>query len=185
MIYYYNPGFELSYELKYGGKLSTQISAAYLIDCFHSTSYENYNGYRILLEEKRYFFKRKLFSQYFSIETGYYAANMTSSSYFVPKGIELGDDLYYESRYQDIFDLKRTGVIINVNYGMQFLIKHFSINWSTGFGFFIHNITHSNRLNPDDKIDSSSSSLVNNMMKREGKHLMPNLPLTLRFGYAF
>ena len=181
----FNPGFELSYEREYGRKFSTQVSVAYLVDCFHTTPYEDYKGYRVMLEEKLFFFKRKNFRQYFSLETGYYAASMKSSAYFVPKGIEWSDELYYDSQYKDIFNLKRKGVIIDVKYGMQFLIKRFTIDYTIGLGVIIHNIKHTNRLNPDDKMVSPRHPNVYYMMEYEGKHSMPNFPMTLKLGYSF
>ncbi len=179
-----NPGFELSYEREHG-RLSTQVSAAYLTDCLHATPYEDYGGYRIMLEEKLLFFKRKFFRQYFSFETGYYTASMVSSAYFVPKGIEWGDDLYYDSKYEDTFNLKRMGVIIDAKYGMQFLIGHFTIDFSSGLGVIIHNITHSNRQNPDDEMVWPRHPNAYYMMEYEGNHSMPNFPLTLKLGYIF
>ena len=180
-----NPGFELSYERKNGGKFSTQVSASYLVNCFHTTDYEDYSGFRILLEERLYYFKRRFFNQYLSLETGFYSASMISSALFVPKNIEWGDDLYYDLQYKDIYNLKRTGVIIDAKYGMQFLIKHFTIDTGIGLGIIIHNITHSNRLNPDDKMVSPRHPNAYYMMENEGKHSMPYFPITLRLGYAF
>ena len=180
-----NPGFELSYEREFGRKFSTQVSAAYLVDCFYTTPYDDYSGYRIMFEEKLFFFKQNNFRQYISLETGYYAASMKSYAYFVPKEIERGDELYYESQYKDIFNLKRTGVIINAKYGMQFLIRQFTIDYTIGLGVIIHNIKHSNRLNPDDKMVSPRHPNIYYMMEREGKHSMPNFPMTLKLGYSF
>jgi len=180
-----NPGFELSYERVHNGNFSTQVSVAYLVDCLRATPYEDYSGYRIMLEEKRFHFKRKSHRHYFSLEIGYYTANMINSAHFVPQGIEWGDDLYYESLYEDIFSLKRTGTIINAKYGIQVIIKHFTIDFSAGLGVIIHNITHSNRLNPNDEMDSPRHPNVYHMMEYEGKHSMPNLPLTLKLGYVF
>jgi len=182
-----NPGFEFSYEREYG-RFSSQISLAYLVDCFHITPYENYNGYRIMFEEKLFHFKRKHFRQYFSLGIGYYSASMINTAYFVPKDIEWDDDLYYESQYKDIFNLNRTGVLIDAKYGMQFLIKHFRIDFCFGLGVIIHNITHSNRINPEDKMISPRHPNAYYMMEYEGKHAMPNFPIfpyTLKIGYAF
>lgn len=179
-----NPGFELSYEREHGEKFSTQISAAYLIDCFQTTPYEDYSGYRIMFEEKLFRSGDKSFRQYFSLEIGYYSANMICPAYFIPKDIEWNDDLYYESQYKDVFNLKRTGVIIDAKYGIQFLIKHFSIDFSFGLGVIIQNITHSNRLNSDDKMVLPRHPNVYYMIEYEGKHSILNLPLTLKLGYA-
>ena len=186
-VNFYNPGFEFSYEREYG-KFSTQVIAAYLVDCFHITSYEDYSGYRIMFEEKLFYFTRKYFRQYFSLEVGYYFASMTSSAYFVPKDIKKDDDLYYESQYEDIFKLKRTGVIIDAKYGMQFLIKRFRIDLNVGLGIIIHNITHLNRINPDDEMVSPIDLTAGYMMENNGRHVMPNFPVfpyTLMLGYAF
>jgi len=182
-----NPGFELSYEREYG-KFSSQISVAYLVDCFRTTPYEDYNGYRVMLEEKLFHFKRNYYRQYFSLEIGYYSASMLHSLYFVPKNIEWGDDLYYTSQYKDVFNLKRTGTIINAKYGMQFLIKRFRIDLSVGLGIIIHNITHSDRVNFDDKMVSPRHPNAYYMMEYEGSHSMPNFPVfpyTLKIGYVF
>jgi hypothetical protein len=180
-----DPGFELSYERKHGEMFSTQMSAAYLVDCFQATSYKDYSRYRILIEEKLYFFKKKIFRQYFSLETGYYAASMMSSECFVPNGIEKDDELYYESQYVDIFSLKRKGLIIDAKYGQQFLIKRFTIGFGIGIGILIHNVSHSNRLKPDDKMVSPGSLNVYHIMDKEGKRSVPYFPFTLKFGYAF
>jgi len=185
MINLLNPGFELSYERKNGRKFSTQISVAYLVDCIQTTQHEKYSGYRILLEEKLFHFNYKFFKQYVSLETGYYAVNMISSANFMPKGIDRNDDLYFNSKYEDIFNMNRTGIIVNSKYGVQFLIKRLTFDTNIGFGIIIHNITHSNRLNPDDKWMPSSHTFFYNLMVREGKRLMPNFPFTFKVGYLF
>ena len=180
-----NPGFELNYEREYGKKFSTQVSATYLVDCFHMTPYKDYSGYRIMLEEKLFCFKLKPFRQYFSLETGYYSASMINSAYFVPKGIEWADELYDESQYEDIFNLKRTAVIISPKCGLQYAIGHFTIDFSAGLGIAIQNITHTNRQNPDDEMVSPMHPNIYYMTENEGKHSIPNFSLAVKLGYAF
>jgi len=178
-----NPGLELGYEREYD-KYSSQVSVAYLFDFFPITEYKNYSGHRIMLEQKYFIFKRKYVRQYFSLGMGYYSASMIASSLFMPKDIERGDILYYDSQYEDTFKLKRIGVPIDAKYGIQLLIDRSIIEFSVGFGFIIHNITHSNRMNPNDKMVNDHFN-VYYMMEKEGKHVMPNLPLTLKLSYAF
>ena len=156
-----NPGLELSYEREYG-KFSTQISATYLVDCFGTTYSKDYSGYRIMLEQKWFQSKQKNQRTYFSLDLGYYSASMTNSAYFTPKGIEWTDN------YEDIFNLKRTGVMVSGKFGVQLLIKRFIIDFGIGFGIITHNITHSNKTNPDDELLSPRSPNVYYMMEKEG-----------------
>jgi len=184
-----NPGFELSFERKFTEIFSTQIAVAYLVDLLrsHDNNRQNYSGYRIMLEQKLFYANatRNNIRAYISLGTGYYSVNMISSAFFMPRGIELGDPLYYDSQYWDMFNLKRTGVIINVKTGVQFLINRVSIDFSFGLGIIIQNVTHTNRLNPEDRMATPRHLNVWYMTEREGRNVRPNFPFTLKIGYSF
>lgn len=185
MINLINPGVKLAYELRHSQKFATQVSGVYLRDFFGSSPYKDYRGYKFLLEEKFYHGQRRAFSRYVSLETGYYKAKMLNKTIFVPVAIETDDDLYYESQYEDQYNLKRDGVITNAKYGMVFLIKRFTIDLSFGIGTTIHRIDHSNRLDPEDKFFKTRHINFYHMMEEEGRRITPNFPISVKFGYIF
>ena len=177
-----NPGFEVSYERKYAKKIATQVSMAYLVDLFTFTPCKDYNGYRFLLEEKLYLFKHRFFMQYASLEGGYYAANMIRTSTFERKDTGLSSDRLV---YDDTYHLKRTGIIFNTKYGVQFLFDSFVMDVSVGLGIITHTIVHSNRAYPDDELALLYGPNYYYMWEVEGKRSILNFPFSLKIGYSF
>jgi len=189
MINLVNPGFELSYERDYAKRLSSQISVAYLTDVFNVADYdsETFSGRRIAFEQKIFYSNnpnQTNVRKYFSLVSGYSSVNMKNyTGYFMLKDFELEDHL--KDYYEDVFDLKRTSVIINAKTGFQVLLSRFCFDFSIGLGFIVQNITHSNRLNPDDKMLQPRSPNVYYATTNEGKRVYPHMPISLKIGYVF
>jgi hypothetical protein len=187
------PGLELSYEYQYG-RLSSQISGAYLFDVFSNIKqYNSCKGYRFNFEEK-YFFKKQppynVVKFYLSLEIGYNDIKINEDREFLPAEMEKRNFKSYEDEqyvYEDNFDLLRKSIITNFNFGLQIKIKRIILfDVSIGLGIILQNVVYSNMTNPGDRLFyRGPHGGLFSFLEEEGNNVVFNVPLSFKIGYAF
>jgi len=179
IVNWFTPGFELSYQRNYGN-FASQVSIAYLTDIIKFR--EDVQGYRLSFEQKYYFPKSyfKYQRTFISFSNAYNNISSTrSSQLFVPKDNQWDD---YTNSYIDDNKINRQSVTFNVKIGMEFQVKRLLLEWGAGIGIAYHNVRQLNKKSPDYRIEYG---LLSPMFEKEGKKVMPNIPITFKIGYAF
>jgi hypothetical protein len=172
LLNYAAPGIELSYEIG-RGRLSTELSAAYLVDLVHYLPERpRLNGIRVALEEKIFVksMRRGIFRLYASPGVGYHHVEIIAKEQFWKAG---GD---YWARYNK----RDNSLLLNAKCGMQFRRKHLVIDYSMGFGLLERHVTDYNKPR-----DMKISADFLNGLERAGQHEYFNLLLSLKIGYLF
>jgi hypothetical protein len=174
LLNYAAPGIELSYEIG-RGRLSTQLSAAYLVDLVHYLSVRpKLNGIRVALEEKIFIksMRRGLFRLYASPEIGYHHVEFVVEEQF------MNADGSYWARYNK----RDNSLLINAKCGVQLRARHLVIDYSMGFGLLERHVTDYNK--PQDE-EEMLDGFLNGVLERAGQHEFFNLLLSLKIGYLF
>ena len=68
---------------------------------------------------------------------------------------------------------------------MQYSIKHFVLDFNIGIGLRNRNVTHSERLNYNDKMEQPRHPNIEYSQTVEGKYYTINIPFDIKIGYAF
>lgn len=182
----YNPGLELSYERIFEKRYSTQLSVTYLNDGLFLnvtgiSTYQDFKGLRISLEEKYFIKPYKYFKKYFSGEFIFYQANIHDIMSF---GSE--STYYYDSlAYKDSITINKKMLTFNVKFGVQLQVKHFILELSGGIGIKYKDIRHVERLNPDDYMQRPRHLTGDASALEEGNRYAVNFPLNIKLGYLF
>ncbi len=180
-----NPGIEFGYERRLGNHFATHFAATYLCNPFNLAPYRAFSGYRIIAEQK-YIVPIQSLSIWFypSISFVYNAMNINSIGGFADTGLYNipGASQYYG--YDDSFKVTKRTYSVNACAGLVVPIHRFLIDISAGLGVKYRDVTHSNRINPNDKMIPPRHINVYYAATNEGQYFVPNLLLTFRVAYA-
>lgn len=187
----FNPSIELSYERRTGKHFSTQLIASYLIPVgLAQLAYDydafkpNNKGFRIALEEKYYTLGSAPAGPYWALELDYLKNKYRDRAYFGDK-FPYSDSLKPYRNYADSFGIKRQTFNINLKFGCQFVRKHITVDAYVGLGIRYRDVTHFDRINPEDEMESPRHPNVPYNLSREGKYWTVSVPLNVRVGWAF
>jgi len=185
---YINPSIELSYERITGSRFSTQIMASYLLPStliYIGTDVKpNIKGYSVSLEERFYFEKPAPAGFYISSEFNYLRNQYKDVAYF---GIEdiYSDTTYNYTNYLDTFGIKKQTFSINFKLGYQIIHKRLSLDFYAGLGFRYKNVTHYDRINPEDKLEIPRHPNIFYITNKEGEYWTVSIPFNFRIGWTF
>jgi hypothetical protein len=186
-VNWFNPGLELNYQRNYGN-FASQISFAYLTnitDMIKLSNRVDIHGYRFNFEEK-YSFPKSYFKRhrvFISCEIGYHNLNSTrESQHFIPKNNKEGE---YDNSYIDDYRINRQSIIFDVKMGMEFQVNHLLFEWGMGFGVAYNYVQQLNKKNSDYEMEYGIHDVISPLFEEEGKHIILNIPITFKIGYAF
>jgi hypothetical protein len=184
----FNPSIELSYSRKTFKRLSTQLTAAYLfpvglIDMGNDFKPE-IKGYSVGIEEKFYFKELAPHGPYFSVNFNYLNKQYKDIWDFGVEDI-YSDTTYNFTNYTDTFGIKNKTYSFNFKLGYQVIVRRISFDFYMGLGVKFKNVTHFDRINPDDKMEMPRHPNINYNANREGKYWRGSMPLNLRIGWTF
>ena len=172
------PGFELSYEIGYG-KLSTQLSSAYLIDiAAKGRTRKDLKGMRFNIEEK-YVIKatqNQRFRHYLSFEIGYNHVNYVEELFFN----NYDENGKYLKGYWVGYDKKSRSIIVDAKTGIQAFAGNIVFDCSIGIGIIFKNV-----IEYDKPRDYESDNFLDFFWETAGRHTMFNLPISFKIGYRF
>jgi hypothetical protein len=181
-----NPGIEFGYERRIGNRFAAHVAATYLCNPFNLAPYQAYSGYRLIAEQK-YIVPIQSLSIWFypSISFVYNTMNINSVGGFADTGLYNipGASQYYG--YDDSFKVTKRTYSVNACAGLVVPIHRFLIDISAGLGVKYRDVTHSGRINPNDKMIPPRHPNVYYAATNEGQYFTPNLLLTIRIAYSF
>ncbi len=164
VFHMYNPGVELSYEIRHYD-FSSQLTMGYMTDIFNATEYSRVRGFRLNFEEKFFAKKMRKVDFYVSAELGYNHLNIIKDQYdFFP------------------YKIKRRSVIADAKCGWQFHYKHLVIDWGIGLGVKYQMVDHVGYVLPEDEAEFFD---ISGIYDGAGDDFVLNIPLTFKIGYRF
>lgn len=185
----HNASLELAYERTTGDDFSTQLMISWLLP----SSLSNYDidpspqtkGFRLALEERFYFKKKAPFGPYFALELDYLDRQSYTKREFAPnqEGIDPFD--YYEGSYEDTFIVNAIYLSRNFKFGYQKEFSSVFLDVYIGLGVRTRNISHSERINPEDVLLSYQDFDLEYNRIKEGKSIDMSIPLNARIGWRF
>lgn len=180
LLNYFQPGIELSYEVRTAKRWATQFTAGYMYPV----------GYRGAIEEKFYLLKNALFGPYLSLGVDYQqnrfarviefkdVSRIPDSTY---NDLNLPDSLLY----QDSVSIHRQIFNANVKFGYQFYHKQWCFDIYAGLGYRYRKVVFHRRINPEDKELTDYSGGGGWDPLDDGEFSVPNFTLGFRVGYIF
>lgn len=179
-----NPGIELGYERRHSQMFSTQIALAYMKDFIGVGTFDEFEGFRVSLEEKKFLDNNVSRPKYISLELVYSSTNFQDESRF---GYEdpWSEPLADTYNYLDSYSASKRMIILNLKAGFQIIIKRLAFDISTGLGLKYKNIDHDDRLVPDDKMERPRHFNAFYYASAEGKKITANLPINFKIGWGF
>lgn len=182
------PSIELSYERRTGKHYSTQVMASYLLPSGLSpveySIQPNNKGFRVALEEKYYTMASAPAGPYLGLELDYLKNKYRDRAYFGDR-FPYSDSLKPYRNYADTFGIKRQTFSINLKLGCQFVRKHITLDAYVGLGIRYRDVTHFDRINPNDEMESPRHPNVPYELSKEGKYWTLSMPLNVRVGWVF
>lgn len=182
-----NPAIEMIYERKISLHFSTQFMASYIISNSLSNFGDNFSpnnkGYRIALEEKYYLRSTTPKGIYFSLEFNYLSIDYNAIENFGEKNIY--DSLYLNTYYPDSISISKQTYSMNCKIGYQFHIKRFTLDVYGGLGLRYKDVTHNDRIKPEDEMEMPRHPNFYYYKNQEGKYWTIIFPLNVSIGYSF
>jgi len=183
-----NPSIEMSYERKTGRSFSTQIMASYLLPIsimdIGSDFKPNIKGFRVSVEEKFYLKKSAPLGPYLSFEFNYLKNQYKDIWNF---GIEdiYSDTTYNFTNYPDTFGIKKQTFSFNLKLGYQLIVRRLSFDFYAGLGIRYKDVSHFDRINPNDEMEMPRHPNIYYYTNKEGKYWTISIPLNVRIGWIF
>lgn len=181
-----NPGFELGYERRLGTRFATHVSAAYLTNTFQLAPYEAYSGYRIIAEQKYIFSEPHDNLWYYpSISFVYNSMNILDVDAFVDALTVAYPSYSNPNSYLDTFTVQKQTYSLNANFGLVIPVQRFLVDVAAGVGIKYRYVTHTGRINPNDKMVTPRHPSIYTIATNEAQHFAPNLLISIRIAYSF
>lgn len=179
-----NPSIELGYERRTGDKLSTQLTASYLLPkVYWDTNHLNIKGFQLAIEEKYYLQNSAPFGPYVGLEFSFLKNSFRDIAHFKIKDIAPPPNDY--DFYSDSIGVKKQTYSFNLKLGYQFIIKKISLDIYAGLGIRYKDVRHTDRINPNDEMYQAGHPNINDYYIMEGKYWTASVPLNLRIGWVF
>jgi len=176
-------GIQLSYERQISGKLSTQLTASYIVDLlpYHFADFTKMTGYSLGIEQKYFLGKTKIKRRYLSADFTFLDSNfdMVHSFAYIPSGDSL------RTFYSDTISVSRKTSTLSIKYGVQYCLKHFVFEINAGIGIRYRDVTHTNKLHQDAVWERSREPNALDELFSDGHYFTLNIPLGLKIGYRF
>ena len=138
----------------------------------------NIKGLRLSLEERLYLKKSAPIGPYMSLEIDFLKSQYRHSSSFVSK-------LKEDSTYNDVFNIKKYLYTLNYKIGYQKNLNRVSFDIYVGLGLRYRNVTHFNRMHPEDEMLTPRHPIIDYISNREDKNWTISIPLNLKIGWLF
>jgi hypothetical protein len=188
MIDLVNPGLEFSVEKKYSNKWSTQLSAAWLHNFFNTTALKNFKGFTVGVEEKRFVKKKdpyKAGNPYIALQFMYYNSTYNDVARFGVKS-RYQDSIAFLNNYVDSFGVRKQTASLNFKFGVQIPMgENFLWDFSFGVGLKYKDVVHTDRLKPNDDMESPRHFNAYYMASLPGKYVTVNIPFNIKLGVSF
>lgn len=183
-----NPGMELSYERRTGRLASTQVMASYLLPVSLWELGHRFlppaKGFRVSLEERLYTKGSAIQGTYLAFELCY-----LRKQYYDVWGFgnrqSYSDTSIARFYYSDTFGIKKQTVSFNLKVGYQIIHKRLSVDIFAGFGPRYREVSHFDRINPDDVMDPPRHPNVWYISNRNGRFWSVSIPVNIKIGYTF
>lgn len=194
IIGFYNPSIELSYERKTSKSFSTQLMASYLFTNLPSSLFNERNdydvsGFRVAIEEKYYLRQSAIQGSYLGFEADYLDMNYKTVEDFIsdniPANVVINGNIVRTPFYTDTIDIKRQTLSFNFKYGYQTIRNRISVDFFIGMGVKFRKVEHSNRINPNDRLEVPFLGNVRYSRNFEATVATLSFPLNIRVGYVF
>jgi hypothetical protein len=177
-------GTEISYERKYlNNYLSTQVSLQYIFDPFAGTNFSTWHkmqGFSAAIEQKYFFYKE---DEYVSIDFKWLNCRFEDYAGFVFKYPK--DSLEYFSSYNQIYTVTKTTKTFGLRFGTQEKYGRFIMDMNVGIGIRYREVTHSDRINPADKMNQPRHPNIEYSQTVNGNYFIFNIPIGFKIGYLF
>ncbi len=177
----------MKYERKTSAHFSTQLMVSYIISNSLANLGDNFSpnnrGYRFALEERFYFMKPSPKGIYFSLEFNYLSIDYNAIMNFGESNIY--DSLYLNTNYSDSISISKQTYSLNVKIGCQFHIKRFTLDVYGGLGLRYKDVTHYDRINPEDEMEMPRHPNFYYYKNLDGKQWTISIPLNVSIGYSF
>ena len=172
IVDFVNQGIELNYERSHSKKFAFELSAAYMGNI---VSTDNFEGFRIGLEEKRFITQTLKRKSYVSSQIVYNNSSLKEPEY-------LGFDTSLNRVNIPPYTIVKKTAAINVKVGFEYLLQHVVIDFFIGGGVKYREVKHIDRKFPFPRPKVGDFFYET---KAEGSSWTMNLPFTLKIGYTF
>ncbi len=183
-----NTGLEFGYERRIANRFATHVSAAVLVNYLNINSYHSYSGYRFIAEQK-YIITNPYedFWIYPSISFVYNNMNFSTVDAFTDINQYNATTPNYYNGYLDSFMVTKHTYSVNACLGIVLPLyrNRLLLDMSGGIGIKYRDVTHSQRINPNDKMALPRHPNVYYISNKEGQYYTPNMLLTFRIAYSF
>lgn len=183
-----NASLEIGYERRAGSGFATVVTGAYLLP---STLWrigdkvsQQQRGYALAVEEKLYFRQSAPVGPYLAMELSGLKARYRDVGLFGAKNRFL-DTTRSRQTYLDSFGVKKHTLSLNVKFGFQKVRKRFVLDLYAGVGIRYKEVTHSDRLKPDDELEMPRHPNIYYFTNKEGRQWTFSMPLNVCIGWLF
>lgn len=177
-----HPGFEFSYERFHSFKHSSQLSLAFMANAEGATNFD-YAGYRVGWEERFYITSMSRFRPFVGMEIDFVNKVYDSEWIF---GIENWHLDTLNNNYTDAYKVHKKLLTFTPKFGMQFFFAQtITLDFSAGLGIRRRNVSHSERINPNDLMEIPRHPDLRYDANKPGNEWVAALPIQIRVGYAF
>jgi hypothetical protein len=192
-----NPGIEVAYEKWTGKRFSTQLMASWLFpnSLLHAqNNATNAFGFRAAIEEKFYLRNNAPKGSYIGFEIDYLQNKYYDTDNFGTPNANLdssGVNIYYndtnfvDSYYSDTYGINKKNISFNIKWGHQIITKRFVFDYYIGLGLRYRNVSHFDRINPNDKWQPNRHFSFYRVFNKEGKYWTVSIPLNFKIGWVF
>jgi len=185
-INFVNSGLEISLEKRLSKSFTTQLSGTYLfpnsiLDASEDIDNE-IKGFQAGIEPRYYLKKSAFQGPYIGLEFSF-LKNKYKDLWSFGKEQVYNDSIY--TNYADTFGVNKQTYTINFKFGYQFVKKRFTFDLYTGFGVRYKEVSHFDRIKPEDSMEMPRHPNVYYMMNKEGKYVTAYFPLNFRIGWTF
>lgn len=181
-----NQAVELGYERNFN-RFATEFRVSYALpnSIWDQNAFvpQKATGFRLTLQEKYYYSSDQLSSNYFGVSFDYINRSHDRQMYFDPY-TEV-DSLYGQFSYGDTIRVHRAVYSLNLTTGTQINFNRFYVELQIGIGIRLHDVSHSERIEPNDFMASPRHPSVDYMTAIEGQRIGLSLPMAVRLGYRF
>ena len=187
-----NPGVEVAFAWQYSSKWATGISATYLTDLFGTAIFEDYNGYRVGVEQRWFWFqKRSWFRLFGSLElVHHYSTFQRTATFYTPEYMNdpsSADEVQY---FEETFGIRRQMFNVSPRVGIQVMISSWLyLEAAGGWGIKYRNIRHIDRqADARNEYNPDANPVWPGLRRigvREGNAWHITLPVHARIGVRF
>jgi hypothetical protein len=167
-----NPGIELNYERYHSKKFSSELSAAYMGNIVRS---ENFKGFRIGFEEKRFLKRPTQVRTYISTQIVYNNSALKNVDNF-------GYDTSTNTQINVPFTIVKKTAAFNVKLGFEYALGRIEFDYFFGIGIKYREFKHVDRKYPF--VGPKHWNIYDPIMSERHSWNL-NLPSTFKIGYIF